>query len=299
MGVLNQAVVDKASESYEVVYTQGYSGVSPQWQELAIEAPSGGAGNNYIWLGEIPQMKEWIGPRQKRDLAVHDYYLKNKKYELTIGVPAEAWKDDTLGVYSPLMMSMGAQAARHPDKLIFQLLPDGFTAKGYDGVEFFSTAHPNGPSGGTWSNHGTASLSAASFEAAMTSMMSLRDKHGEPLGLQNFTLVVGPALRTTAMKILKAERVDGGNTNINMNTAELIVSPRLAGHNTKWFLLANLDGLKPFIFQIREKPEFKAKDSLDDDNMFWDDEAIYGVQGRWNAGYGLPQLAYGSLGDNS
>ncbi len=296
MGVLNAETVTAASESFELLYDGGFKGVDPQWGDIAMEAPSTGAGNNYVWLGEIPQLKELIGELEIRDLAVNDYYLKNRKFALAIGVPADHFADDTLGTFNPVMRNMGGQAARFPDKLVFQLLVDGFTAKGFDGVPFFSENHPGGPNGGTFSNKGTAPLTASSYNEAIAQMMALKDKHGEPIGLTNFTLAVGPALREKGLSILKAERVDGGNTNINRNSAELVISARLAATPTAWFIIADMDGLKPFIFQLREAPKFTAKDQLDDDNMFFEEKAIYKVSMRCNAGYALAQLAFGSTG---
>ncbi len=48
----------------------------------------------------------------------------------------------------------GAASAYQPQKTLFELILAGTTATGYDGVPFFSTAHPVNPSGGggTYSN---------------------------------------------------------------------------------------------------------------------------------------------------
>lgn len=80
-----------------------------------------------------------------------------------------------------------------------------------------------------------------------------------------------------------------GNTNVNKNTSELLVVPEL---------IATRRAIKPFIFQIREKPHLVSKNSEQDDNVFWNKEFVYGCDARYNAGYGLWQLAYGSTGKN-
>lgn len=66
------------------------------------------------------------------------------------------------------------------------------------------------------------------------------------------------------------------------------------GSGTPWFLLCTKRALKPIIFQEREKPQFVAKDSPTDDNVFNKKEFVYGSEGRWNVGYGFWQMAWGS-----
>ncbi len=75
---------------------------------------------------------------------------------------------------------------------------------------------------------------------------------------------------------------------------EISVSNFQGGTGTPWFLLDTSKAIKPLIFQERRPPQFVRKDDARDDNVFHRKEYIYGVDGRWNAGYGLWQLAYAS-----
>ena len=52
--------------------------------------------------------------------------------------------------------------------------------------------------------------------------------------------------------------------------------------------------MKPLILQMRRPANFVAKDLLNDDNVFDKNEFVYGVDGRWNVGFGLWQLVYAS-----
>ena len=56
---------------------------------------------HYPWLGDIADLREWIGDRVVNSLALHDYAIRNKKYEKTIGVKRDAVEDDTYGVFGP------------------------------------------------------------------------------------------------------------------------------------------------------------------------------------------------------
>lgn len=66
------------------------------------------------------------------------------------------------------------------------------------------------------------------------------------------------------------------------------------GSGTPWFLICSKMPMKPIIFQSRKAPEFVAKDRLDDDNVFFNRQYVYGVDMRCAVGFGLPQLAWGS-----
>lgn len=80
---------------------------------------------------------------------------------------------------------------------------------------------------------------------------------------------------------------------VGLSGAEASVSNYTsAGGNNPWFLLDTSKVLKPFILQMRREPAFVAKTSLTDDNVFDKNEYVFGVDGRWNVGFGLWQQAY-------
>ena len=67
-----------------------------------------------------------------------------------------------------------------------------------------------------------------------------------------------------------------------------------AGGGTPWYLLDVSRPIKPLFWQLRKKPDFVPKNNVTDDNVFFDDEILYGSKARGAAGWGLPQLAYKS-----
>lgn len=72
------------------------------------------------------------------------------------------------------------------------------------------------------------------------------------------------------------------------------VSNSGGGAGTPWFLMDVSRALKPLIYQVREKPQFVAKDKQTDDNVFNRKEFVYGVDCRDAVGFGFWQMAYGS-----
>jgi phage major head subunit gpT-like protein len=67
------------------------------------------------------------------------------------------------------------------------------------------------------------------------------------------------------------------------------------GGGNLWVLMDTKRPLKPLIYQKRKEYVFKAFQSENDENVFMRNEFLYGVDGRGAFGYGLWQLAYGSL----
>lgn len=72
-----------------------------------------------------------------------------------------------------------------------------------------------------------------------------------------------------------------------------------AGSGPAWYLLDCSRAIKPMIFQKRIDYSFQRLDRENDENVFMDDEYLYGVRARVNAGLGLWQLAYASKAELS
>lgn len=112
------------------------------YERLVTRVPSTTREEEYGWLKDIPQIREMGGERIINALAEDGYKIKNKKFELTIGVKGDDINDDRVGIYAPRFTMMGDEVARFPNRLVFDLLKAGFATKCYDGQEFFDTDHP-------------------------------------------------------------------------------------------------------------------------------------------------------------
>ncbi len=291
--IVNQANLHGLSVSYSTAYNKSFDTTQSNYQKVATVVPSATGEQDYKWLGQIPRMKEWIGEREIQSIAAYDYSVKNKAFEMTISVPRDDIEDDKYGVYTPLFANMGEAAALHPDELIFGAMMDGFKEKCYDGKTFYATDHEMG--GKTYSNKGTDRLSMVSYETARASIMSIRGDKGKSLKLVPDLLVVSPSNEKMARLILEADQIDG-TTNVLKGTAKILVEPELAEHPEYWFLLCTNRFLKPFIYQLRKKIKFTSMTKETDENVFMNNEFLYGADGRSNAGYGFWQMAYGSTG---
>lgn len=293
--VVNQQSLNGIYSGYSAVFNKAFAETEVSYPKISMTVPSESSDTTYSWMGQIPMMREWIGSRLIKNLLAYDYIIKNKDFELTISVPVNSIADDQYGVFAPLISEMGLSAKKHPDILTFDLLGKGFTENGYDKVPFFSTKHPMGNNKTVQSNMGTKRLNAASYSEARTQMMIIKGENGRTLNIVPDLLVVAPQNEAIARELLFADLI-AGSTNVNKNTCELLVVPELTDYPDQWYLFCTKRYIKPFVYQLRESPKLVCKNNATDDNMFFDNEILYGIKGRYNVGFGLWQLAYGSKG---
>lgn len=139
---INAANLDALRVGFKTNFQAGLGAAASQYLRIATVVPSTTAENRYGWLGKVPGLREWIGPRQVQNLSEFDYSIVNKSYEQTIGVDRDDIEDDNLGTYAPLFTTMGESVGNHPDLITFALLKAGFTTNCFDKQYFFDTDHP-------------------------------------------------------------------------------------------------------------------------------------------------------------
>ena len=285
-------------DGLKTVFFEALDATIGDYERIATIVGSESDQENYAWLGAVPAIREFKDERMPLGLLEHDYAIRNKTWESSIAVERAAIEDDKYGQIKLRVMSLAREAKRHMDELVFGLLKNGFASKCYDGQYFFDTDHLDGESGAQ-SNKGTAALSATALQAAITAMMKYKDDRGKLLGVIPDLLVVPPDLQWTAMELLESTYWPGEGA-VTANTAsnvlkgklDLLVSPYLTDTND-WFVLSTKGVVKPIILQSRTPIEFAALEA-DSESGFMRDEYVYGVRARYNAGYGLWQMAYAS-----
>ena len=78
---LQTAVYEAVSRDITQVFRSAAQKADPFYPELCTVVPSDGADEKYAWLGAMPGIREWIGPRKFKQLRASDFVLKNKKWE--------------------------------------------------------------------------------------------------------------------------------------------------------------------------------------------------------------------------
>ncbi|CAB3764128.1 Mu-like prophage major head subunit gpT family protein [Paraburkholderia humisilvae] len=146
---INRANLRTLFTGFNTVFQQAFTGAQSDWQRVAMDVPSSTAQEVYPWLGQTTRFREWIGDRVIQNLKTHDFSIKNKPFENTVGVDRDVIEDDTYGVYKPVIAQLGLDAKQHPDELVFGLMSQGTTQLCYDGQYFFDTDHPVDTATGT------------------------------------------------------------------------------------------------------------------------------------------------------
>ncbi len=222
--LVNANALDLVYRGFQTIYTDAYDKAPAHALEIAMEVPSVSREETYGWMGQFPQMREWIGQRVIHGLSAHSFTIQNLDFESTVGVARNDIEDDRLGVFKPVFSEMGWQARQHPERMIFGLLAKGFESLCYNGQNFFDTDHPL----------------------------------------------------------------------VNENNQTVSFSNMQAGSDPAWFLLDTSRTIRPIVWQVRKPYAFVAMDKPSDPHVFLNKEFVYGVDARVNAGFGLPQLAFGS-----
>lgn len=130
------AINAKLTDAYE----GAFGTVSPQWPSIAMDVPFEAAGLVLGWLGQAPQLREFVGPRQVRDIEEYGYRVNPKTFESTIGLKISEINDGLIASKAKVAAALGEAAAIHPDKLVYGALKANGVC--YDGEAFFSEAHP-------------------------------------------------------------------------------------------------------------------------------------------------------------
>lgn len=140
--IINRANLITLGVSYNAAYQGAILQAKPLAERIATVVNSSTGREEYGWIGKIPNVRQWVGDRQVQNLSTSSYYIKNLPFELTIAVDRDDIEDDNLGVYGPLFSEMGLATVAHKDQLVYGALNAGFANLCFDGLPYFSTAHP-------------------------------------------------------------------------------------------------------------------------------------------------------------
>lgn len=146
---INRQNLDDLFRTISAAFRGALKTDAPQtYQMFATTVPSSSARNDYSWLGEAEELREWIGGRDLTQLASFDYSLKNRKFERTLACKADDIRDDVTGIYTTRAQMLADAANLWADKLCTEALTDNGLC--YDGNNFFDTDHLSG--GASFSN---------------------------------------------------------------------------------------------------------------------------------------------------
>ncbi len=278
------ASFEETAVGFKAIFQQTYNDTQAEAKQLATIVTSNDLSEKYVWLGNFPNMKEWVGDRDVEALQDFGYSLENKLYEATVTVPRLHIEYDKVGLYKPAIEQMAQNCKLFGSELVATVLLAGTTGLCYDGKTFFATDHAVGTD--TYANKSEGVLNSDNVIAGITFMGSIKNAKGKTLRVKPNLLVCGPANLANVVTTLSKEYKAGGETNITYKMLDYLILPEITGMD--WYILDTSKPLKPFILQVAKDAEWDASD----DDKFMKDHALFGAKSFMNAGYGLWQLGY-------
>lgn len=163
----------------------------------------------------------------------------------------------------------------------------------HDGKRLISSDHPSGPYGDAYSNVTSADLSEAALETLLIQIDNFTDARGLKIKVTGKKLIVPPALRFDAARLMVSTNQSGtANNDINAVRALGAVSD---GHmvyhyltdTDAWFVKTSVDGL---FCQQRKAMSFGSDSEFDSDNV------KFKASERYSFGWDDPRAIAGSAG---
>ena len=269
--------------------------------ELCTVVQSDGEDEGYEWLGSVPGMREWVGPRKFKQLLAYEYTLKNKQFESSIELQKTRVDDDRLGMLDVLARRLVSKARMHPSKVLADLFNTAESALCYDGQYFYDTDHESGDSG-TQSNLTSLDITDPTaptpqqfrdaVDIMVENMLGFKDDSGDYFidnvveVPDNWVVRIPRHYLRIASKAygqeISAEDVGG---TIIATTRHELVRPRIMPVQRMTGNIIDLDyvgdEIRPFVFQDRSPLDVDSKGA--DDIEF--KELKWMTESRFNCGF--------------
>lgn len=159
------------------------------------------------------------------------------------------------------------------------VLNNGFSNTGYDGVSLFNNSHPLADSASTGDNLVTGPLSDSNLKDALILMRDTRDEANIRIMAIPKKLIVPPELEYTANAIIASSGPAGelsNDTNTIPNLQPVVMD--YLSSSTAWFVKAD-GSISNLLFMWRERPIFDSQPIPKTIDYF-----MYGYA-RWDSGY--------------
>lgn len=148
---VTNTVLENLRVGFKTTFQVGLKAATSLSSAIRMRVPSSAGIETYGWLGDLPKFREWIGERRYKSIREEAYQLKNRKFEVTMGLPVDKIADDTLGIYAPIVEGWGQNAGNLEDELVFDALDQGHVRACFDGQNYFDDDHVT-EDGTVWSN---------------------------------------------------------------------------------------------------------------------------------------------------
>lgn len=268
------------------------------------------------WMGRMPEMRLWNGPRVTNEPAPQTYQVEVKPFEATYAIDRFDLDDDQFGIYYDMLPGMARQARRWPDFQIQAFIENsspwtGTPQNGLDGLTHWNTAHPvdvydstkgtysNDYTGGgfSWSGHGTVggAFGPTGVGTAFEYGAQLKGEDNRTLGVRFNRVMHGTDLIQEANVVLTSMYFSppswntfgtglSGQVGAADNPVKRFGITSLLNDNLtvagRHYFMDTRQPLKPFRWILNEAPRTVSRLSETDPEVFDRHRFLYGNWGR-------------------
>jgi len=272
------------------------------------------ASEEYAWLGQVPQLREWVGGRNAKGFRENGLTIANKHFESTLEILVKDLRRDKTGQAVARIAELARRANSHWASMLSTLIANGESGVCYDESYFFDTTHNEGNSGDQ-SNLIDADLSTFpvltggsttvpavaemqfSVVEGIKQLVSFVDDQGEPINedATSFLVMVPVSLMNSALQAV-ATPVQVAETQTALQAVkskfaiDVAVNPRLSSWTDSFVVFRTDSRVKSLIRQEETAVSLKVK-GYGSEYEFDNDAHQYGIDTWRNVGYGLWQNA--------
>lgn len=286
------------------------------YDRLLTERPGEGARQIFEWLlttAQIYKLDEGKGLRFD-DLVTQATEVTHDDYGVGLEVTRNQWEDDAFGFAGDWAKQIGSAMALDPQyALITLMLNAETTGKAYDGLSFYSKAHPTNPyvgtSGGTFDNlvddmndidsslpnPTTPTLNAANLVSAIAYIKSLKMPNGKNRNLRPAILRVPPQLEKTGIELTSAAFIGATENVIRNYQLDTLVVNELSVEPKNWYLdciEGETPDLLPFVRFNRMPFEMTSYNGMTQAELSRKFKLEWHVRGRFGHLYGHPYQSF-------
>lgn len=276
-GLTERGIVGIFFDALEASLGESWAG------QISIEINSDAEVMTHRWLGQAPQMREWVGGVILKAIRNRTLTITNKLYGGSTEVNVDDLRRDKTGTLrAKAADDLAGTAAEHWEEIITSDVIEG-NPTGYDGVAFFASTHPIEENAGTQSNLLTnadigalnvADTTAVTKAEAIQIIVGLvqtfyglkTDRNRPANGRAKQFLAMVPVAMYGAFSSAVTDALNpSGGTNELRNQPWKVtveVNPYLTSSTVLYMWRVDATGSRPVIMQTETQPELTTIDDV-------------------------------------